>query len=47
MRRVKSEKLLEKIEILRDVQMAQRQFAAGQGVPHDEARAQILAQLAP
>jgi antitoxin YefM len=41
------EQLLEQVEVLRDIQMAQSQIAAGQGVPHDEALAQILDQLAP
>lgn len=41
------ERLVEKLEILLDLQNAQRQLDAGQGVPHEEARERVLSQLQP
>lgn len=35
----------EKAEILRDVQVAERQLSEGQGIPHKEARQRVLARL--
>ena len=34
-------------ELLQEIEEAERQFAAGLGVPHEVAREQILADLAP
>ncbi len=39
------ERLMEEIEILRDVRQAEQQMEAGQGLPHVEAKAQIMAAL--
>jgi prevent-host-death family protein len=39
------ERLLEEIELLRDVRIAERQIADGEGVPHAEAKKQVLALL--
>ncbi len=39
------ERLLEEIDLLRDIQTAEAQVAAGEGVPHEEARAQVLTAL--
>lgn len=36
------ERLLEELELLRDIQVAEQQLAAGEGVPHDEARRQVV-----
>jgi antitoxin YefM len=41
------EHLLEQLEMLLDLQTAQRQIEAGQGIPHAEARERILAELEP
>jgi antitoxin YefM len=35
------ERLLEEIELLRDITKADRQFEEAQGIPHDEARARL------
>jgi len=37
--------LLDKLELLRDIYMATRQVAEGQGMPHSEAQAKALARL--
>ena len=37
------ERLLEEIEVLRDIQVAEQQLAAGQGIPQEEAKARVLA----
>jgi antitoxin YefM len=39
------ESLLEELETLREIHLAEQQLAAGQGVPHDVARDQILSSL--
>lgn len=39
------EGLLEELETLRDVHLAEQQLAAGQGIAHDVAREQILSGL--
>ena len=39
------ESLLEEIEVLRDVRQAEQQLEAGLGIPHAEAKAQVLAAL--
>lgn len=39
------ERLVEELELLRDVHVAEQQFAAGQGIPHDEALEQVLSVL--
>jgi antitoxin YefM len=39
------ETLLEELETLREIHLAEQQLAAGQGVPHEEAREQILSGL--
>lgn len=38
----KYERLLEEVEILRDVKIAERQLAEGQGIPHEEAKSRLL-----
>jgi antitoxin YefM len=35
----------ERLEIIDDIAAARAQLAAGQGVPHDEAKAQVLSKL--
>ena len=39
------ERLLEELELLRDIHVAEQQMAEGQGVPHEEARQQVLSSL--
>lgn len=39
------ERLLEELELLRDIHVAERQVADGEGVPHDAARRQVLDSL--
>ena len=39
------ERLLEELELLRDIHAAEQQLAEGQGVPHEEARQQVLSSL--
>lgn len=39
------ERLMEELELLRDVHVAEQQLATGQGIPHDEALEQILSIL--
>jgi hypothetical protein len=39
------EELLEELEMPRDVQRAEKELAAGRGVPHTKARSQLLARL--
>lgn len=41
------ESLLEELDTLRDIHLAEQQLAAGQGVPHDVAREQILSGFDP
>ena len=40
------EDLLEELELLRDVRAAEAEIAAGQGVEHRRAKAQVLARVA-
>jgi prevent-host-death family protein len=40
------ELMQERLEILEDIYRAEEQFAAGEGVPHEEARARILKGIA-
>lgn len=39
------ERLVSELELLRDIHVAEDQLAKGEGVPHEEARARILASL--
>ena len=39
------ERLLDEVEILRDVRQAERQLKEGLGVPHEEAKARIMSAL--
>ena len=39
------EELVEELELLRDVHQAEKELAAGKGVAHSRARAQVLARL--
>lgn len=39
------EELVEELELLRDVHQAEKELAAGKGVAHSKARAQVLARL--
>ncbi len=32
-------------ELLREIEIAERQIAAGEGIPHDEARRQLLERI--
>ncbi len=41
------ERLMEEIEVLREVRVAEQQLEAGLGIPHAEAKARILAALKP
>jgi antitoxin YefM len=41
------ESLLEELETLREIYLAEQQIASGQGVPHELAREQILSALKP
>jgi antitoxin YefM len=36
------EAMQERLELLEDVRAAQQQFAAGKGIPHEEAKARAL-----
>ena len=40
------ELMQERLEILEDIYRAEEQFAAGEGVPHEEARARVLKGIA-
>jgi prevent-host-death family protein len=40
------ERLMEELELLRDVHRAEQQIAAGEGITHDEAREQVRERLA-
>ncbi|MDA3937421.1 MAG: type II toxin-antitoxin system Phd/YefM family antitoxin [Actinomycetota bacterium] len=40
------EGMLDEIAILRDIRVAEEQFARGEGIPHDEAIAQLRTSLA-
>lgn len=40
-----SERTVEERELLRDIEIAERQLGEGQGVPHERARQQILEAL--
>ena len=39
------ERLIERLELRRDIQIAERQIAEGEGVPHAEAKQRILSRL--
>lgn len=39
------ERLIEEVELLRDIREAERQLDEGRGVPHDDARSQVMAAL--
>ena len=39
------EELVEELELLRDVHQAEKELAAGKGIPQSKARAQVLARL--
>lgn len=39
------ERLVGELELLRDVRAAEEEFAAGGGLPHEEAKAKVLARL--
>lgn len=39
------EAMRERLEILDDIQVARAQIAAGEGIPHDEAKARVLKKL--
>jgi PHD/YefM family antitoxin component YafN of YafNO toxin-antitoxin module len=38
-------RLIEELNLLRDVLLAEQQLAAGQGIPHEQAREQVLSAL--
>jgi len=39
------ERLIDELELLRDVRLADRQLAAGEGIPHAEAKKRALSRL--
>lgn len=39
------DRLVEELDLLREIHIAEQQLAAGQGVPHEQARAQVLSAL--
>ncbi len=39
------ERLMEEVEVLRDVRQAEQQLEAGLGIPHADAKAQVMAAL--
>ncbi len=39
------ERLLEELELLRDIHQAERQLADGRGIAHEDARAEVLDRL--
>ena len=39
------ERLLEELDLLREVHLAEKQLASGQGIPHEQAREQVLSAL--
>lgn len=39
------ERLVEELELLRDIHAAEQQIAQGAGIPHGEARKQVLSKL--
>lgn len=39
------ERMLDELELLRDVRLAERQVANGEGIPHDQVLEQILSRL--
>jgi antitoxin YefM len=39
------EALIEQVELLRDIQIAEKQIEKGEGIPHSKAKAQVLAQI--
>ncbi len=41
------ERLVEELEVLRDIRLAERQLDEGLGIPHDEVKERVLASLRP
>ena len=39
------ERMVDELELLRDVRLAEKQLAEGRGIPHEEAKARVLAAL--
>jgi prevent-host-death family protein len=39
------EALIEQVELLRDIQIAEKQIEKGEGIPHSKAKAQVLARI--
>ena len=39
------ERLVDELELLRDIRLAERQLEEGRGIPHDEAKARVMAML--
>ena len=39
------EKLVEELELLRDIRLAEKQMEEGEGIPHDEAKAAVLKRI--
>lgn len=39
------ERLVERVEVLDDIRVAEEQIARGEGIEHDQAREQVLARL--
>ncbi len=39
------ERLVEELDVLRDIRLGERQLAAGEGIPHEEAKARVMASL--
>ena len=39
------ERLVEELDVLRDIRLGERQLAAGEGIPHEEAKARVMATL--
>jgi antitoxin YefM len=39
------ERIIEELELLRDIYKAEEQLAGGQGIPHDKARERVLSAL--
>ncbi|MEM7356215.1 MAG: type II toxin-antitoxin system Phd/YefM family antitoxin [Acidobacteriota bacterium] len=37
------ERLVDELELLRDIRLAERQLDQGQGIPHNEAKARVMA----
>ena len=39
------EEILDELDLLREIHLAEQQLAAGQGIPHEQAREQVLSAL--